>query len=77
MDGNYRLGAVYLLGEGSVMTTNTSTRTRRHPAEVTADRLRDHLDKDWDAAHDAGVLDEISRLIDWLERIASEAEAER
>ena len=52
------------------------TRRRRHPAEVTADRLRDHLDRDWDALHDAGVLDEVGRLIDALERIASDAGVE-
>lgn len=59
------------------MNVNTSRRRRRHPAEVTADRLRDHLDRDWDALSEARALDEIGRLIDALERIAAEAEADR
>jgi hypothetical protein len=59
------------------VSTNTSRRQKRHPAEVTADRLRDHLDRDWDALSAARLLDEIGLLIDALERIAADAEAER
>jgi hypothetical protein len=39
--------------------------------------LRDHLDRDWDALSAARLLDEIGLLIDALERIAADAEAER
>jgi hypothetical protein len=41
----------------------------RHPAEVTADRLADHLEK-WFDESDAEVQHAVSVIRDWLENIA-------
>ena len=46
---------------------------RRHPAEVTADRLRDALDK-WPEHFDSGDFDAIGRIIFALEQIAEGVE---
>lgn len=45
-------------------------RYRRHPAEVTADRLRDALDK-WPDQFDGAARDAIGLLIFTLEQIAA------
>lgn len=45
-----------------------SMNTRRHPAEVTGDRLRDALDK-WPDAFDAGDRDAIGRILFVLDEI--------
>jgi hypothetical protein len=44
-------------------------RYRRHPAEVTADRLADHLDR-WFDTTDGSLRDAISRVRAWLEERA-------
>lgn len=45
---------------------------RRHPAEVTADRLGDHLDRYFDKT-DGSMRDAISRVRAWLDEIAMAA----
>lgn len=45
-------------------------RDKRHPAEVTADRLADHLDK-WFDTTDGSLRDAIGRVRDWLDQRAS------
>lgn len=48
-----------------------SQRHPRHPAEVTSDRLGDHLTR-WHDRMTPGERDEFSRVRDVLERIAEE-----
>lgn len=45
---------------------------RRHPAEVTADRLGDHLEK-WFDTTDGALRDEISHVRHWLQERAEDA----
>lgn len=47
-------------------------RPRRHPAEITADRLGDHLDR-WYDKTDGPMRDAIARVRAWLEDIADGA----
>lgn len=47
---------------------------KRHPAEVTSDRLADHVER-WHARTTPELRDEIARVRDWLERIAEGGEA--
>ena len=44
---------------------------RRHPAEVTAERLLDHLER-WFDSTDGELRDEISHVRHWLLTIAEE-----
>ncbi len=44
---------------------------RRHPAEVTADRLKDSYEK-WNSRWEPEELDFLSIIIDKLERFAAE-----
>lgn len=44
-------------------------RRSRHPAEITADRLGDHLDR-WYDKTDGSMRDAISRVRAWLDDIA-------
>lgn len=46
--------------------------TRRHPAEVTSDRLADALDR-WPDRFDGGQRDAVAELIGVLEQIAEDA----
>lgn len=49
------------------MTGETKRRRpRRHPAEVTADRLGDHLDR-WYGKTDGPMRDAIAKVRDWLD----------
>jgi hypothetical protein len=48
--------------------------SRRHPAEVTADRLGDHLDR-WFARSDGATRDAIGRVRAWLDDIATADQA--
>jgi hypothetical protein len=42
---------------------------RRHPAELTSDRLAEHLEQ-WPDTADGALRDEISHVRHWLESIA-------
>lgn len=44
---------------------------RRHPAEVTADRLGNHLDR-WYDKTDGPMRDAIAKVRDWLDQRAQE-----
>ena len=46
-------------------------RIRRHPAEVTADRLGDQLDR-WFERSDGSTRDAIGRVRAWLDQIAEQ-----
>jgi hypothetical protein len=50
------------------MTDSTVKRRRRprHPAEITADRLAEHLDR-WYDTTDGSLRDAIARVRSWLE----------
>lgn len=48
------------------------TPARRHPAEVTSDRLAEHLER-WYDTTDGHLRDQIAAVRDWLERVADSA----
>ena len=51
------------------MPLSGKRRPPRHPAEVTSDRLGDHLDR-WYDKTDGPMRDAIAKVRDWLEQRA-------